>query len=64
MRKRRFILSWPLEKAEILTAQVEKFIPEVQITVVTLEGVDIDKCKKIAEVLGVGFRIRELDVVG
>jgi len=41
-----------------------KYIPEVKITVVTLEGVDVEKCRKIAEDLGVGFRIRELDVVG
>jgi TatD DNase family protein len=44
--------------------KAKKVIPEVRVTVVTLEGVDIDKCKKIAEDLGVGFRIRKLDVVG
>jgi TatD DNase family protein len=41
-----------------------KYIPEVKITVVTLEGVDVEKCRKIAEDLGVGFRVRELDIVG
>jgi TatD DNase family protein len=44
--------------------EAKRFIPEVRITVVTLEGVDIEKCRKIAEDLGVGFRVRRLDVVG
>ncbi|MBI5189017.1 MAG: YchF/TatD family DNA exonuclease [Nitrospirae bacterium] len=46
------------------TKEAKKFIPEVQVTVVTLKGVDIEKCKKIAEDLGVKIRVRELDVVG
>jgi len=45
-------------------SEAKKYIPSVQITVVTLEGVDIDQCRKIAEDLGVGFRIRKLDAVG
>jgi TatD DNase family protein len=44
--------------------EAKKFIPEVKITVVTVEDVDVEKCRKIAEDLGVGFRVRELDVVG
>ncbi len=44
--------------------EAKKFIPEVTVTVVTLKDVDVEKCKKITEDLGVGFRIRELDVVG
>jgi TatD DNase family protein len=44
--------------------EAKKFIPEVRITVVTIPGVDIEKCRKIAEELGVGFRVRTLDVVG
>jgi len=44
--------------------EAKKYIPHVQITVVTLEGVDIEKCRKIAGDLGVGFRVRKLDVVG
>jgi TatD DNase family protein len=44
--------------------EAKKFIPEVTVTVVTLEEVDVEKCKKITEDLGVGFRVRELDVVG
>jgi len=44
--------------------EAKKFIPEVKITVVTVEGVDIEKCKKIAGDLGVEFRVREFDVVG
>ena len=45
-------------------SEAKKYIPHVQITVVKLEGVDIGKCRKIAEDLGVGFRVRKLDVVG
>lgn len=44
--------------------EAEKFIPQVQVTVVTLPEIDIEKCRKIAEDLGVGFRVREIDVVG
>ncbi len=44
--------------------EAKKFIPEVAVTAVTVEDVDVEKCKKIAEGLGVGFRVRELDVVG
>lgn len=41
-----------------------EYIPEVQVTVVQTEGVDVEKCGKIAEKLGVKFKIRKLDVVG
>jgi TatD DNase family protein len=44
--------------------EAKKYIPQVQVTVVTLEGVDVEKCRKIAEDLGVGFKVREFDVVG
>ncbi|NJD57145.1 MAG: YchF/TatD family DNA exonuclease [Nitrospirae bacterium] len=43
---------------------VREAVPEVQVTVVNTPGVDIAKCRKIAETLGVKFRVRELDVVG
>jgi TatD DNase family protein len=39
-------------------------IPDVQVTVVELEGVDIEKCREIATELGVRFKVRKLDVVG
>ncbi len=39
-------------------------IPEVQATVVAAEGVDIDKCRELADELGVKLRVRRLDVVG
>ena len=44
--------------------EAKKYIPNVQVTAVTLEGVDIGKCRKIAEDLGVGLRVRKLDIVG
>jgi TatD DNase family protein len=44
--------------------EAKKFIPDVQITVIELNGVDMDKCRKIAGELGVELRLRKLDVVG
>jgi TatD DNase family protein len=44
--------------------QARETIPEVVISVVTMEGVDLEKCREIAEGLGVPLRIRKLDVVG
>ncbi|OGW24818.1 MAG: radical SAM protein [Nitrospirae bacterium GWB2_47_37] len=44
--------------------EANKYIPEVIATVVTAEGVDVEKCKEIADSLGVKLRIRSLDVVG
>jgi TatD DNase family protein len=46
------------------TKEARKTIPEVVLSVVTMEGVDLDKCRLIAEELGVPLRIRKLDVVG
>ncbi len=40
------------------------FIPEVTVTVVTAEGVDVGRCRQIADELGVPLRVRTLDVVG
>lgn len=42
----------------------KKYIPDVTATVVTAEGVDVDKCKVITDMLGVRLRVRRLDVVG
>jgi TatD DNase family protein len=44
--------------------EARKYIPEVRATVVTLQGVDIEKCRKIVEDLGVKFKVRNLDEVG
>ncbi len=41
-----------------------KYIPDVTATVVSAPGVDVEVCRKIAEELGVLFRIREYNVVG
>ncbi len=52
--------------AEVLrfTRRAAELIPHVQVTVVDLPGVDVDKCRQIAEELGVHFRLRKYDVVG
>ncbi len=44
--------------------EAKKHVPEVTATVVAMEGVDIDKCREIADSLGVKLRVRRLDVVG
>lgn len=44
--------------------KARNYVPEVSITVVTHEGVDIEACRKIANDLGVQFRVRNLDLVG
>jgi TatD DNase family protein len=44
--------------------EAKHFIPSVQATVVEMEGVDVEKCRKITEELGVPLRVRKLDVVG
>lgn len=44
--------------------QAREVIPEVSVTVVDLEGVDIDRCRAIAEELGATFRVRAFNVVG
>ncbi|MDA8214114.1 MAG: YchF/TatD family DNA exonuclease [Nitrospiraceae bacterium] len=44
--------------------EAKKYIPDVTATVVTAEGVDIDKCREITDSLGVKLRVRRLDVVG
>lgn len=44
--------------------EAKKVIPDVQVTVVTAEGVDVGRCRQIADRLGVSLRVRKLDVVG
>jgi len=46
------------------TKEAKKYIPEVKITVVRLPEIDIEKCRTIAEELGVELRVREFNVVG
>ncbi|MBI5675305.1 MAG: radical SAM protein, partial [Nitrospirae bacterium] len=41
-----------------------KVIPEVKVTVVKIPGINIEKCEKIAEDLGVELRVRDFDMVG
>ncbi len=42
----------------------KEYIPDVQITVIDMEGVDIKRCRAIADELGVKLRVRRLGVVG
>lgn len=44
--------------------EAKQYIPDVQATVVEMEGVDVEKCRKITDELGVKLRVRKLDVVG
>ena len=44
--------------------EAKEAIPEVQATVVEMEGVDIEKCRQIADALGVVLRVRRFNVVG
>ncbi|TAL25412.1 MAG: YchF/TatD family DNA exonuclease [Nitrospirae bacterium] len=44
--------------------EARRYIPDVQATVVELEGVDIEKCRKITDELGIKLRVRKLDAVG
>ncbi len=44
--------------------EAKKYIPDVRVTVVELEGVDVEKSRQIAESLGAAFRVRKLDAVG
>lgn len=50
-------------KAFVIAAK--QHVPEVVVTVLNMPGVDLDACRKIAEVeLGVRLRVREYNVVG
>ena len=44
--------------------RAKEVVPDVQVTVVELEGVDVGRCREIAQKMGVKFRLRRFDVVG
>lgn len=44
--------------------EAPRYIPEVVASAVTYPGVDIDACRRVAEKLGVEFRVREYQEVG
>jgi TatD DNase family protein len=44
--------------------EAKKHVPDVQATVVEMEGVNVEKCKELAEKLSIKLRVRELHVVG
>ncbi len=42
----------------------KQVIPNVQVSIVDIPGVDVEKCKNIAKELGVDFRVRKYNVLG
>ena len=42
----------------------KQVIPNVLVSIVDIPGVDVEKCKKIAEESGVDFRVRKYNVLG
>ncbi|MEW5747150.1 MAG: TatD family hydrolase [Nitrospirota bacterium] len=52
--------------SEVVTfiREATKYVPDVQATVVAMDGVDMEKCRALAEGLGATLRVRELDIVG
>jgi len=44
--------------------EAPRYIPDVTATAVTVPGIDIDACRKVAEGLGVTFRVRDYAEVG
>ncbi len=44
--------------------EAKKIIPDVNITVVDIPEIDIEKCKRLADKLGVRLRVRRFNVVG
>jgi len=52
------------ERVKEFILECKKFIPKVSITVVHLPELNLNECRRVAEELGVGFRVRKLNVVG
>lgn len=44
--------------------EAKKYVQEVQATVVSADGVDVEKCRKLTDELAVALRVRKLDNVG
>jgi TatD DNase family protein len=44
--------------------EAKRYVPDVQVTVVDMEGIDVGKCRALADELGVSLRMRKLDIVG
>jgi len=60
----RPVIKNAFDEIVIFIREAKAYIPDVQITVVEMEGVDLGKCRQLADELGVRFRVRKLDVVG
>lgn len=44
--------------------EAKKYVQEVQATIVSADGIDVEKCRELADELGVALRVRKLDNVG
>jgi TatD DNase family protein len=50
---------------KLFVLKAKEVIPKVTVTVVDMPGIDVDSCRRIAKKeLGVGFKVRKLNVVG
>ena len=52
------------EQVKDFIVQCRQKLPKVAITCIDLPEVDLDQCRKIADELGVGFRVRRYNEVG
>lgn len=52
------------EEIQRFIVECKGYIPDVSVTVIDMPAVCIEKCRKIAKELGVGFRVRKYDEVG
>ena len=47
------------DKIKEFVLEAKKYIPWVEITFLSLPGIDVGKCRKLAQELGVNYRLRE-----
>jgi TatD DNase family protein len=44
--------------------EAKQYVPEVKVTVVDIPDIDLEKCRAVADELGVEFSVREFNIVG
>jgi TatD DNase family protein len=57
-------LEGAFEEVLAFIREAKNHVPEVQATVVEMQGVDVGKCRVLASELGVPLRVRKLHRVG